>query len=273
MLHSGWPRALRGVLEASTVTRFPRINLHRVILPDDSFLPQEGKLGAIDTSYTVIRTDMPKSAGQNSLKTQLLPGQRAVQKRRDLLAIASELFLAKGYDGVTLDEIVAAAGGSKSTIYKHFHGKEGVFVAAVEALCSEILSKIFLSKRYEGSVREALRAIALAIYDGVLSPRAIELQRLVIAEAHRFPEVSRIWYESGPASSYRWLTAFLAEREKNGEVRVFDTRTAAVLFHDMLIYEIHQQVLLGLIKKPGRAALEARIAGTIRILLEGSIVQ
>jgi TetR/AcrR family transcriptional repressor of mexJK operon len=203
----------------------------------------------------------------------LLPGQRAVQKRRGLLAIASELFLVKGYDGVTLDEIVAAAGGSKSTIYKHFHGKEGVFVAAIEALCSEILSKIFLSKPYDGSLREALRVIGLAIYDGILSPRAIELQRLVIAEAHRFPEVSRIWYENGPASSYRWLAAFLAERERSGEVRIFDTRTAAVLFHDMLIYEIHQQVLLGLIKKPGRAALEVRIEDTIRVLLESSIVR
>ncbi|WNC95143.1 TetR/AcrR family transcriptional regulator (plasmid) [Paraburkholderia sp. FT54] len=255
------------------VTRSARINPRKVVLPDVPLLQQEGKLGAIDASYTVSRTDMPKSAGRNSLPAPLLPGQRAVQKRRDLLAIASELFLVKGYDGVTLDEIVAAAGGSKSTIYKHFHGKEGVFVAAVEALCSEILSKIFLSKPYGGSLREALRAIGLAIYDGVLSPRAIELQRLVIAEAHRFPEVSRIWYESGPASSYRWLTAFLAERERNGEVRIFDTRMAAVLFHDMLIYEIHQQVLLGLIKKPGRAALEARIEGTIRTLLEGGIVR
>ena len=57
----------------------------------------------------------------------------------------------------------------------------------------------------------------------------------------------------------RWLTAFLAERERSAEVRISDTRTAAVLFHDMLIYEIHQQVLLGLIKKPGRGALEAEL--------------
>jgi TetR/AcrR family transcriptional repressor of mexJK operon len=214
--------------------------------------------------------DMPKSAGQNIQGTPLLPGQRAVQKRRELLAIASELFLVKGYDGVTLDEIVAVAGGSKSTIYKHFHGKEGVFLASVEALCSEILSKIFLSKQYGGSLREALRVIGHSIYDGVLTPRAIELQRLVIAEAHRFPEVSRIWYENGPASSYRWLTAFLEERQLKGEVRIFDTRMAAVLFHDMLIFEIHQQVLLGLIKKPGRGVLDARIEATIRTLLEGS---
>lgn len=216
---------------------------------------------------------MPRSVGPSNLETQLLPGQRVVQKRRELLSIASELFLAKGYDGVTLDEIVATAGGSKSNIYKHFHGKEGVFFAALEALCSEILSTMIRPKAYAVPLPDALRAIGHAFYDSVLTPRAIELQRLVIAEAHRFPEVSRMWYERGPDRSYRWLTEFLDERQRKGEVRIRDTRMAAVLFHDMLTYEIHQQVLLGLINKPSRDVLDARIQGAVHVLLEGCTVR
>jgi TetR/AcrR family transcriptional repressor of mexJK operon len=89
----------------------------------------------------------------------LLPGRRSAQKRSNLLATASELFLAKGYDGVSHDEIIAAAGGSKTTIYSYFKGKAGVFVAAFSALCDEILAKLFRTKACSMTLREALQEI------------------------------------------------------------------------------------------------------------------
>jgi TetR/AcrR family transcriptional repressor of mexJK operon len=185
------------------------------------------------------------------------------------LAVASELFLAKGYDGVSLDEIIAAVGGSKTTIYSYFEGKEGVFVAAVSALCDEILAKLLRTKAFSMPLREALQAIGHAYLDAVLSPRAVALQRLVIGEAHRFPEVGRIWFESGPAQTYRLLTDFFEERRRTGEIASVDPHKTAVLFHDMLTYEIHQQVLLGIMAKPKRAVLSDKVRSAIDVLLNG----
>ena len=42
-----------------------------------------------------------------------------------LLISATELFLERGYDAVSLDDIVQHAGGSKASIYKYFGNKEG----------------------------------------------------------------------------------------------------------------------------------------------------
>jgi len=206
---------------------------------------------------------------QKRHKADVSPDRPSTQKRSNLLAAASELFLAKGYDGVSLDEIIAAVGGSKTTIYSYFKGKEGVFVAAIGALCGEILAKLFRTKASSMPLREALQAIGQTYLDAVLSPRAIALQRLVTGEAYRFPEVGRIWFESGPAQTYQILTDFFEERRRAGEIGSIDPRKTAVLFHDMLTYEIHLQMLLGIMAKPKRAVLADKVRSAIDVLLDG----
>jgi AcrR family transcriptional regulator len=214
-----------------------------------------------------MTTTMAKA--RENQEAELLPGRRSAQKRSNLLAIASELFLAKGYHEVSLDEIIAAVGGSKTTIYSYFKGKDGVFIAAVSALCDETVAKVLRIKASSMPLHEALQAIGHALLDAVLSPRAVALQRLVLGEAHRFPEAGRIWFESGPAQSYRFLTDFFEERRRTGEIGSVDPRKAAVLFHDMLTNDIHRQVLLGIMAKPKRAVLSAKVRCTIDFLLNG----
>jgi AcrR family transcriptional regulator len=204
-----------------------------------------------------------------SMEANFLPGRRAAQKRSNLLSAAAELFLTKGYDGVSLNEIIAAVGGSKTTIYSYFKGKESVFVAAVSALCDQILANLFRSKAFSMPLREALQAIGLAYLEAVLSPRAVALHRLVIGEARRFPEVGHIWFESGPAKIHQLFADFFEERIRTGEIASVDPRTIAVLFHDMLTYELYQQVLLGIKEKPKRAVMADKVRAAIDVLLNG----
>lgn len=60
-----------------------------------------------------------------------------------LLLSANELFLDKGYDAVSLDDIVQHAGGSKASIYKYFGNKEGLFTAICDYR-RELFLKIFV---------------------------------------------------------------------------------------------------------------------------------
>jgi len=55
--------------------------------------------------------------------------KRGHERRIALLLSANELFLNRGYDAVSLDDIVQHAGGSKASIYKYFGNKEGLFTA------------------------------------------------------------------------------------------------------------------------------------------------
>ena len=51
--------------------------------------------------------------------------------RGRLVAVAIELFYRHGFGAVGIDRIIAAAGVTKTTFYKHFEGKDDLMVAAV----------------------------------------------------------------------------------------------------------------------------------------------
>ena len=57
------------------------------------------------------------------------PTKRGHERCVALLVSATDLFLERGYDAVSLDDIVQHAGGSKASIYKYFGNKEGLFKA------------------------------------------------------------------------------------------------------------------------------------------------
>ncbi|MFO0874150.1 MAG: TetR/AcrR family transcriptional regulator [Phycisphaerales bacterium] len=52
--------------------------------------------------------------------------------RERLLAVAIELFYRHGFGAVGVDQVIAAAGVTKTTFYKHFEGKDDLMVAAVQ---------------------------------------------------------------------------------------------------------------------------------------------
>jgi AcrR family transcriptional regulator len=52
--------------------------------------------------------------------------------RERLVAAAVELFYRRGFGAVGIDQVIATAGVTKSTFYKHFEGKDDLMVAAVQ---------------------------------------------------------------------------------------------------------------------------------------------
>ncbi|EGD53865.1 tetr family transcriptional regulator [Gordonia neofelifaecis NRRL B-59395] len=59
---------------------------------------------------------------------------REMQKRNSrahFLSIAAELFAERGYRGTTIDDIAAAAGASRATLYSYFPGKDAIVKAIV----------------------------------------------------------------------------------------------------------------------------------------------
>src|SRR5215831_7666898 len=60
------------------------------------------------------------------------------QRHERIVRAAAPLFLKKGYDNVSIDEIIGVVGGSKATIYAWFGGKEGLFEAVVHQKCGDV---------------------------------------------------------------------------------------------------------------------------------------
>lgn len=61
-------------------------------------------------------------------------------KRKELLTIAESIFLEKGYEQASIDDILKASGISKGAFYHYFRSKEEVLVASIENLLDEAVA-------------------------------------------------------------------------------------------------------------------------------------
>src|ERR1700735_4323445 len=63
----------------------------------------------------------------------------AGQRRRQLVAVALELFARRGYRATTMDDIAEAAGVTKPLVYQHFSSKRALYLALVNSIAPELL--------------------------------------------------------------------------------------------------------------------------------------
>jgi AcrR family transcriptional regulator len=66
-----------------------------------------------------------------------LTTERAVERRRQLLEAALELFGDNDYDDVSMDDIAEAAGVSHGLVFQYFGSKKGLYIAGIDALLEE----------------------------------------------------------------------------------------------------------------------------------------
>lgn len=188
-----------------------------------------------------------------------------MDRRQRYLDVALELFAEHGYHGVSTDQVVAAAGGSKATLYRYFDSKEALFEAIIDDIAQPAvdLRRPVDEGLSAASLEDGLRQIGRATAAAALNDRTIVLLRLALGEQSRFPQLASTLFDHGPARTYAVLTAFLAERVAAGELEVDDLQIAAEQFLGGIIG--HQQLRLAVGRKrlPARE-VEARVDEAVR---------
>jgi TetR/AcrR family transcriptional regulator, mexJK operon transcriptional repressor len=175
--------------------------------------------------------------------------RRSARKRRAILEAAATVFLRNGYLGTSMDEIAALAGVSKQTVYKHFADKERLFSEIVTATVDEIADPNYdevLNLRDTGDVERDLRDFARRQLRAVMEPRLLQLRRLVIGEAGRFPQLGRLFYERGPGRTIDALATMFERLASRGALELDDPRIAAAHFNWLVMsIPLNQAMLLG----------------------------
>lgn len=142
---------------------------------------------------------------------------------------ATALFLEKGYQATSMDDIAAAAQVSKQTIYTHFANKEALFADLVLGNAARVDG--FVAEISETATAEelapALTKIARRYVGFVIRPEVLRLRRLVIGEAGRFPELAREYYERVPQRVYSALAGLMAAYAAEGRLKIEDPTLAA----------------------------------------------
>ena len=170
------------------------------------------------------------------------------------------MFLAEGYLSTSMDQVAMAASVSKQTVYKQFADKESLFreiVTATVAQVSDPVAEQVASLRDSADLAAGLRDLARALLAQVIQPRMMQLRRLVIGEAGRFPELGRLSYDRGPGRTITALAATFESLAAQGALRLEDPRLAAEHFNWLVMSTpLNEVMLCGDAGPPGQADLD-----------------
>jgi len=163
---------------------------------------------------------------------------RGQRRRRAILEAAAEVFLRDGYVGTSMDEIAAVASSSKQTVYRMFSDKEALFNEIVITTVREASDPVHdevVDLRDTGDIEADLRDLARRQLAKVMTPEIMSLRRLVIGEASRFPNLSRVFYELGPQRIIAALAESFERLVQRGLLHLDDPLLAAEHFNWLIM--------------------------------------
>ena len=196
---------------------------------------------------------------------------RSVGKRRAILDAATEVFLKGGYLGTNMDEIAALSGVSKQTVYKHFSSKEALFVDIVSSMTGDTGDRVHNDAAElppNGDLAAYLEDYAYLQLTIVLTPKVMQLRRLVIGEVGRFPELAKVLYERGPLRAIGILAEMFKRLAARGLLRIDDPKLAASHFNWLVMsHALNEAMLLGDAAIPRPAELRRQAVAGVKVFL------
>jgi TetR/AcrR family transcriptional regulator, mexJK operon transcriptional repressor len=184
---------------------------------------------------------------------------------------AARLFLEKGYQATSMDDVAAAARISKQTIYTHFSSKEELFADLVlgnAGRVEDFAQAIPATFNQAADLDDGLRKLARLYAGFVIRPEVLQLRRLVVGEAGRFPELARTYYEQVPERVYKSLASLFGELAVEGRLRVDDPLLAAHHFAWLILGMPLDRAMFMPTEKPARKeALDQQADAAVSVFL------
>lgn len=198
---------------------------------------------------------------------------RAQKKQAEILNVARQLFLERGYDAVSLDDILEEVGGSKTTLYSYYGGKEGLFAATVEKMCTDKLGPLLAMDLADLDPKTALNAVGRQFLTIISDPEGRAFFRAMISEAQRFPDLASTFYAAGPEQMIRLLRRNIEQWQKKGLLRYGNPEALAGQFLGLMMGNYHLKSLLGLMDPLSEKQIRAWVARGTEIFLEGALTR
>jgi TetR/AcrR family transcriptional repressor of mexJK operon len=194
--------------------------------------------------------------------------ESASPKRSAIIAAATKLFTQSGYGAVSMDAIAAEAGVSKRTVYSHFPGKDVLFAAVMMRHCAAVSGENVWTLDPDIEPRQMLTDRGRRFLRLITSPEAVALFRTVTAEAERFPELGRAFFETGPKCWFGSFEDYLRAQDEKGRLRVPNPEVAAKFLFSLLKDPLHLRMMLGVQSKVTEEEIEAHVKNVVDVFLE-----
>ena len=186
-----------------------------------------------------------------------------------ILDAATEMFLAQGFGATSIDALAQRLRIAKRTFYHRFPDKEALFAAVVHRIVDRLRPAGGVPALEGADLRALLERLATMILHAALSPNAIALHRLIVAESARFPELARVLAREGAMAEAVRLIAGILERERAARrIDVSDATFAARQFL-LMVVTVPQRHAMGLDKPMTKKEIAAWPAKVTDLFLHG----
>jgi len=201
------------------------------------------------------------------------PLSAAQKKQSKILEVAAELFLERGYDAVSLDDILERVGGSKTTLYSYYGGKEGLFAAIVHKNCQRVLAPLLELDVANQDPKSGLNTIGRFFLSLISDPQGKAFYRMMIAESCRFPKLVSEFYGAGPEAVIKMVKRNLEHWQKKGLLRAGPSETFAIQFIGIMLGNFTTKSMLGLASVLSEQEMKDWVARGVTLFLEGALVR
>ncbi len=194
--------------------------------------------------------------------------EQAAQRHAQLLDVALDHFLEKGFENSTIEAIANAVNMTKRTVYALYDDKVALFHAAVlRAIQNLAVTEKEMQSTICETMHDTLVKIAHLRVDRVMTPMGLKLQRIINTESYRFPDIFIQSYRLGALPVIKFLSKYLKNNVKLENLTLPDPALAANVFISMVVSGPVRIIVSG--NYIESQEMERRIAFSVNLFLHG----
>ncbi len=186
-----------------------------------------------------------------------------------LIEAADREFQLNGYAGTNINCVAQRAGVSTKTLYKLVPNKAELFEAVIRHRISRFLLDVDDVVTDDLDTKEALERLLFAFGVLTLNEETIAINRLVIGECERFPEIAHAFYQSAIVPVNGVIENWLNKQKAKGTLRVDDVHIASGMLRGMMIMEPQRTAMMGQRSAPHRDEIAFRAKQCAEVFYNG----
>lgn len=189
-------------------------------------------------------------------------------KRDQILDGAKKVFMDKGFEGASMNDITRAAGVSKGTIYVYFANKHELFGALVERERARIAENVRTALDDSLPVRETLFNFGVMFATHMTSPQSMRGMRMALGVVDTMPDTAHCFLREGLGSGQQIMRAYLERQVAAGTLEIEDINLAARQFADLCVSTLFKPALFGETRvSPPREKIEHVVNSAIAMFM------
>jgi AcrR family transcriptional regulator len=199
--------------------------------------------------------------------------ERAGEVDQRILDAARRVFLERGLAGASIDEIAAVARAGKPTIYARYPGKEALFAAVVMRNVATVVESFESVVAAGTTIEQRLTNAAAALLHRALTAGNIDLMRVGISEARRFPELAASVHRTARQrgeDTLRRILGEMAQSDEHAALPAFEPvhlPATAHFFVDLVVMPFLLRALFGEKRELLQAEIEPHVARSVAFFL------